>query len=74
MNFNNDYQKSRGLLTSFPRREIIRPNRKYLVSNSFYQPTNFLYFSEHLEKYRKIKGINLHKKKTSISKDLNRFY
>ena len=53
MNINNDYKKSRGQITYFPTGEIIEPNRKYLESNSFYPPTHFLYFREHLEKYRK---------------------
>ena len=71
MNINNDYQKRRGQITSFPTGGIIEPNRKYLESNSFYPPTHFLYFREHLEKYRKkIKGMNLHKKKTSIFRGL----
>jgi len=41
MNINNDYQKRRGQITSFPTGEIIEPNRKYLESNSFYPPTLF---------------------------------
>ena len=56
MNINNDYQKRRGQITSFPIGEIIEPNRKYLESNSFYSPTNF--FREHLDLYRKINKMN----------------
>jgi len=41
MNINNDYQKSRGQITSFPTGEIIEPNRKYLESNLFYPLSNF---------------------------------
>ena len=41
MNINDDYQKRRGQITSFPTEEIIEPNRKYLESNSFYPPTHF---------------------------------
>ncbi len=39
MNINNDYQKPRVQITSFPAGEIIEPNRKYLESNSFYPET-----------------------------------
>ena len=49
MNINNDYQKRRGQITSFPTGEIIEPKRKYLENNSLYPPTHFLYFREHLE-------------------------
>ena len=35
MNINNDYQKLRGQITSFPTGEIIEPNRKYFEGNSF---------------------------------------
>ena len=49
MNINNDYQKRRGQITSFPTGEIIEPKRKYLESDSFYPPTHFLYFREHFE-------------------------
>jgi len=42
MNINDDYQKRRGQITSFPTEEIIEPNRKYLESNSFYPISNFL--------------------------------
>ena len=41
MNINNDYQKRRGQITSFPTGEIIEPNRKYLESNLFYPLSNF---------------------------------
>ncbi len=33
MNINNDYQKRRGQIISFPTGEIIEPNSKYLESN-----------------------------------------
>ena len=42
MNINDDYQKLRGQITSFPTEEIIEPNMKYLESNSFYPLSNFL--------------------------------
>jgi hypothetical protein len=42
MNINDDYQKRRGQITSFPTGEIIETNREYLESNSFYQISNFL--------------------------------
>ena len=58
MNINNDYQKRRGQITSFPTGEIIEPNRKYLESNSFYPLTQFLNFREHLKKYRKLNKRN----------------
>ena len=48
MNINNDYQKLRGQITSFPTGEIIEPNRKYLESNSFYKLSNV--FRESLER------------------------
>ena len=41
MNINDDYQKRRGQITSFPTGEIIEPNRKYLEINVFYQLSNF---------------------------------
>jgi len=41
MNINNDYQKLREQITSFPTGEIIEPNRKYLESNLFYPLSNF---------------------------------
>ena len=41
MNINNDYQKHRGQITSFPTGEIIEPNRRYLESNLFYELSNF---------------------------------
>jgi len=37
----NGYQKRRGQITSFPTREIIEPNRKYLENNPFYSRSNF---------------------------------
>ena len=40
MNINDDYQKRRGQITSFPTEEIIEPNRKYLESNVFYPLSN----------------------------------
>ena len=42
MNINNDYQKHRGQITSFPTGEIIEPNRKYLEINSFCISSNFV--------------------------------
>ena len=41
MNINDDYQKRRWQITSFPTGEIIEPNRKYLENNSFYPISNF---------------------------------
>ena len=41
MNINDDYQKRRGQITSFPTEEIIEPNMKCLESNSFYPLSNF---------------------------------
>ena len=41
MNINNDCQKRRGQITSFPTGEILEPKRKYLESNSFYPPMHF---------------------------------
>ena len=52
MNINDDYQKRRGQITSFPTEEIIEPNRKYLESNSFYPLSNF--YRKSLERYRKV--------------------
>ncbi len=49
MNINDDYQKRRGQITSFPTGGIIEPNRKYLETNSFCLPTHFLYFKENLK-------------------------
>ena len=43
MNINNDYQKRRGEITSFPTGKIIEPNRKYLENNSFYPLSNCSY-------------------------------
>ena len=42
MKINNDYQKRKGQITSFPTGEIIEPKREYLESNSFYPLSNFL--------------------------------
>ena len=42
MNINDDYQKRRGQITSFPTGEIIEPKRKYLESNSFCPLSHFL--------------------------------
>ena len=53
MNINNDYQKRRGQITSFPTGEIIEPNRKYLESNSFYLLSN-LYYREYLGRLKKV--------------------
>ena len=54
MNINDDYQKRRGQITSFPTEEIIEPNRKYLESNSFCPSLNFWYLREYLRIYRKV--------------------
>ena len=43
MNINDDYQKRRGQITSFPTGEIIEPNRKYLESNSFIHQRSFVF-------------------------------
>ena len=42
MNINNDYQKRRAQITSFPTGEIIEPIREYLESNSLYPLSNIL--------------------------------
>ena len=42
MNINDDYQKRRDQITSFPAEAIIEPNRKYLESNVFYPLSNLL--------------------------------
>ena len=57
MNINNDYQKRRGQITSFPTGEIIEPNRKYLESNSFYPLSNLIY-REYLGKHMKVNRGN----------------
>ena len=57
MNINDDYQKRRGQITSFPTGEIIEPNRKYLESNSFYPLSNLIY-REYLEKHMKVNRGN----------------
>ena len=64
MNINDDYQKCRGQIISFPTGGIIEPNRKYLESNSFYPPTLFDILEntwDNIGKY--IEGINLNKKR-----------
>ena len=38
-----------GGITTYPTWAIIKPNRKYLESDSFYPPTHFLYIREYLE-------------------------
>ena len=43
MNINDDYQKRRGQITSFPTGEIIEPNGKYLEIKSFYPLSNLFY-------------------------------
>ena len=40
MNINDDYQKRRGQIASFPTGEIIEPNEKYLEIKSFYPLSN----------------------------------
>ena len=57
MNINNDYQKLRGQITSFPTEEIIEPKRKYLESNSFY-PLSNLFYREYLGRHRKVNKRN----------------
>ena len=42
MNINNDYQKRKGQITSFPTGEIIEPSRKYLEINLFCISSNFV--------------------------------
>ena len=42
MNINNDYQKRRGQITSFPTGEIIESHRKYLERKSIYPLLDFL--------------------------------
>ena len=54
MNINDDYQKLRGQITSFPTGWIIEPNRKYLESNSFCPSLNLWYLREYLRIYRKV--------------------
>ena len=63
MNINNDYQKLREQITSFPTGEIIEPNRKYLESNSIYPLSNLIYM-KYLGRHRKVlEEMNLHKKR-----------
>ena len=57
MNINDDYQKRRGQITSFPTEEIIEPNRKYLESNSFYPLSNLIY-GEYLGRQRNVNRRN----------------
>ena len=57
MNINDDYQKRRGQITSFPTGEIIEPNREYLESNSFYPLSNLIY-REYLGKHMKVNRGN----------------
>ena len=57
MNINNDYQKLRGQITSFPIGEIIEPNRKYLEINSFYPLSNLIYM-EYLGRNRNVNRGN----------------
>ena len=64
MNINDDYQKRRGRITSFPTGGIIEPNRKYLASNSFYTLSNLIY-KEYSWRHRKVnRGNEFAKKKT----------
>ena len=57
MNINDDYQKCRGQIISFPTGGIIKPNRKYLASNSFYPLSNLIY-REYLGKHMKVNRGN----------------
>ena len=50
MNINDNYQKSRGQITSFPTGEIIEPSRKYFEINSFCTSPIFLYLKRILWK------------------------
>ena len=43
MNINDNYQKSREQITSFPTGEIIEPSRKYFEIKSFCTSSNFWY-------------------------------
>ena len=51
MEINDDYQKRRGQITSFPTVEIIEPNRKDLESKSLYPLSNF--YREDLKQNKK---------------------
>jgi len=59
MNINNDYQKLRGQITSFPTGEIIEPNRKYLESNLFYPAFILLPLPAACIKKCTIEGLNI---------------
>ena len=62
MNINDDYQKRRGQITSFPTGEIIEPNRKYLERYSFYTLSN-LFYRKYLGRHRKVNRRNEFAKK-----------
>ncbi len=53
MKINNDYQKRRGQITSFPTEEIIDPNKKYLETTNFIHYQNF--YRKSLERNKKNK-------------------
>ena len=57
MNINDDYQKRRGQITSFPTGEIIEPKSKYLEINSFY-PLSNLFYREYLGRHPKVNRRN----------------
>ena len=57
MNINDDYQKRRGQITSFPTGGIIEPNSKYLERNLFYPLYNLIY-REYLGRLRKVNRKN----------------
>ena len=63
MNINDDYQKRREKITSFPAEAIIEPNKKYLESNSFYPLSNLIYREYLGDTGKLIEGMNLHKKR-----------
>ena len=57
MNINDDYQKRRGQITSFPTGGIIEPNSKYLERNLFYPLSNLIY-REYLGRNREVNRGN----------------
>ena len=65
MNINDDYQKRREQITSFPAEAIIEPNRKYLEIYSFY-PLSNLFYREYLGRHRKVNKRNEFEKKRPL--------